>query len=68
MTRTRRAVETAIEDEKVLDASTRRGLLTVADHVDVLAKEIESLRKTVLGTGGAIVLALVSAAISTIIR
>ena len=68
MTRTRRAVETAITDDAKLDPPTRRGLLTIADHVDELVREVESLRKTVLGTGGAIVLALVSAAISTIIR
>lgn len=68
MTRTRRAVETALEDDAVTEPPTRRGLLTLADHVDALAKEIESLRRTVIGTGGAIVLALVSAAISTIIR
>ena len=68
MTRTRRAVETAITAENAIDENTRRGLLTLADHVDELVREIESLRKTVLGTGGAIVVALISAAVSTIIR
>ena len=48
--------------------ATRRGLLTLADQVDELRDDIETLRRTVLGTGGAITVALLTAAIGTLVR
>ena len=69
MTRTRRAIETTINgDSESLDGATKRGLFTLADHVDDLIREMESLRKTVQVVGTGIVMALVSAVLSFILR
>ena len=69
MTRTRRAVETTINgDSDELHGATKRGLFTLADHVDDLIKEVESLRRTVQVVGTGIVMALVSAVLSFLLR
>jgi hypothetical protein len=63
--RARRALETTLNGDTLnIEPAVRRGLLTIADHVDDLANQIDLLRRTVTVVGTGIVLALVTAAIT----
>lgn len=73
MMRARQSVETAMNgDVESIDPAIRRSMLILADHIDSefseLKGDIAQLKKTVMGTGAAIILALVTAAISVIIQ
>lgn len=50
------------------DPALRRAVITLADHVDDVAAQMDALRKMVFGVGAAIVTALLSSAIATLIR